>query len=83
MTNKNIILRDILERYFEWNSYLYIMFIDFENAFDSVHWDTFWKNTTKIICLDNGNECAIVDIGVVHNTAYFLAFCSFYLLIGL
>ena len=37
------VLRTILEQSMEWNSTLYLNFIDFEKAFDSVHHDTLWK----------------------------------------
>ena len=33
-------LRQILEKTTEWNSVLYILFVDFEKAFDSPHRDT-------------------------------------------
>ena len=36
-------LRIILEQSSEWNSPLYIHFVDFEKAFDSVDRDTIWK----------------------------------------
>jgi len=39
-TEQIFILRNILEQCAEWNSNLYILFIDFEKAFDSVHRDT-------------------------------------------
>ena len=37
------VLRTIIEQSLEWNSSVYINFIDFEKAFDSVHHDTLWK----------------------------------------
>jgi len=36
------ILRNILEQVNEWNATLYIHFIDFEKAFDSIHRDSLW-----------------------------------------
>ncbi len=36
-------LRNINEQCLEWNSPLYINFIDFKKAFDSLHRDTLWK----------------------------------------
>ena len=36
-------LRQILEQTHEWNSQLYIAFIDFEKAFDSLHRESLWK----------------------------------------
>lgn len=35
-------LKNIIEQSKEWNSTLYINFIDFQKAFDSVHQDTLW-----------------------------------------
>ena len=36
-------LRQIIEQSEEWNSALYIVFVDFEKAFDSVHRDSMWR----------------------------------------
>ncbi|KAL1267682.1 hypothetical protein QQF64_033045 [Cirrhinus molitorella] len=36
-------LRNILEQCLEWNTPLYINFVDFKKAFDSVHRSTLWK----------------------------------------
>ena len=36
------ILRNILEQVNEWNASLYIHFVDFEKAFDSIHRDSLW-----------------------------------------
>ena len=38
-----ITLRIITEQSVEWNSSLYIIFVDFEKAFDSVDKETLWK----------------------------------------
>ena len=37
------VLRQILEQSHEWNSTLYIVFIDFKQAFDRLHRDSLWK----------------------------------------
>ena len=37
------VLRTIIEQSVEWNSSLYMNFIDFEKAFDSVHHKTLWE----------------------------------------
>ena len=37
------VLRSIVEQSLEWNSSLYINYIDFEKAFDSIHHPTLWK----------------------------------------
>ena len=37
------VLRQILEQSNEWNSTLYIVFIDFKQAFDSLHRGSLWK----------------------------------------
>ena len=36
-------LRIIIEQSLEWNSSVYINFVDYEKAFDSVNRDTLWK----------------------------------------
>ena len=36
-------MRQILEQSHEWNSSLYVNFLDFKKAFDSVHRDSLWK----------------------------------------
>ncbi|XP_052231488.1 uncharacterized protein LOC127844930 [Dreissena polymorpha] len=35
--------RQILEQSHEWNGSLYVVFVDFEKAFDSLHRDSLWK----------------------------------------
>ena len=42
-TAQIFVLRNIIEQVIEWNSNLYICFVDFEKAFDSVHRETLWK----------------------------------------
>ena len=37
------VLRQILEQSHEWNSPLYVVFVDFEKAFDSLHRASLWK----------------------------------------
>ena len=36
-------LRNIIEQSLEWNASLYLVFIDYMKAFDSIHQDTLWK----------------------------------------
>jgi hypothetical protein len=42
-TEQIYILRNIIEQASEWRSNLYILFVDYEKAFDSVHRETLWK----------------------------------------
>ena len=42
-TDQITILRIIIEQSLEWNSSLYICFVDFEKAFDSIDRQTLWK----------------------------------------
>ena len=42
-TDQIFVLRTIIEQSIEWNSSLYLNFIDFEKAFDSVHHCTLWR----------------------------------------
>ena len=37
------ILRNIIEQVVEWQATLYIAFVDFEKAFDSMHRESLWK----------------------------------------
>ena len=37
------ILRNIIEQSLEWNATLYLVFVDYEKAFDSIHRETLWK----------------------------------------
>ena len=69
--NQIFILRNILEQANEWNSTMYIHFVDFEKAFDSIHRESLWeimKNygiPTKLIsmvkALYKDFECAVID----------------------
>ena len=66
-------MRNIIEQVMEWQATLYITFVDFEKAFDSVHRDNLWKIMEsygiprKIIhmvqMLDEDSECAVLDEG--------------------
>ena len=42
-TDQIFVLRQILEQSREWNTPLYINFLDIEKAFDSIHRDSLWK----------------------------------------
>ena len=67
------ILRNIIEQVVEWQSTLYVTFVDFEKAFDSVHRESLWKimasygipakllRIVKILYEDS--ECAVLDDG--------------------
>ena len=67
------ILRNIIEQVVEWQATLYITFVDFEKAFDSVHQESLWKSMEsygipcKIIhmvqMLYEDSECAVLDEG--------------------
>ena len=41
--DKVFAIRNIIEQYIEWKMPLYINYIDFKKAFDSVHRETLWK----------------------------------------
>ena len=68
------ILRNIIEQVAEWQSTLYIIFVDFEKVFHSVHRESLWKIMPsfgipdKLIrmlkILYDGSECAVLDGGV-------------------
>src|SRR3984885_14979139 len=36
------VMRNIIEQSLEWNATVYLHFVDFERAFDSIHRDTMW-----------------------------------------
>ncbi|GFS23325.1 retrovirus-related Pol polyprotein from type-1 retrotransposable element R2 [Elysia marginata] len=42
-TDQIFVLRTIIDQSLEWNSSIYVNFIDFEKAFDSVYHGTLWK----------------------------------------
>mgnify|MGYP002637338025 FL=1 len=58
----------------EWNAPLYINFVDFEKAFDSIHRESLWsilkayhipdKLITVIKLFYNSFECAVIDEGI-------------------
>lgn len=70
-TEQIFILRNILEQANEWQAGIYIHFIDFEKAFDSVHREGLWtilrsygipeKIVRAIRGIYDGFECAIID----------------------
>ena len=72
-TEQIFILRNIIEQVNEWQSTLYINFIDFEKAFDSIHRDSLWiimkkygipeKIINIIKALYQDFECAVLDNG--------------------
>ena len=65
------ILKNIIEQSIEWNNNLYVCFVDFEKAFDSVHRETLWKIMRhygvpeKLITIIKksyeGSMCAVLD----------------------
>ena len=68
------VLRNIVEQAVEWQSTLYITFVDFEKAFDSVYRESLWKimasygilhTILKMVqILYEDSECAVIDEGV-------------------
>ena len=46
-TDQIFALRNIIEQCTEWQRKLYIKFVDFEKAFDSIHRDSLWKVLRK------------------------------------
>ena len=67
------VLRNIIEQSVKWNASLYICFIDYEKAFDSVHRETLWmimssygippKLVRMIQAMYKGSKCAVIDGG--------------------
>ena len=65
------ILRNILEQVNEWNATMYIHFVDFEKAFDSIHRDSLWtimrqfgipeKLISMVKSLYRDFMCAVID----------------------
>ena len=65
------VLRNIIEQVLEWNSSLYLCFVDYTKAFDSVHRDTLWKIMEyygippKLIrmvkAMYTNTQCAVMD----------------------
>ena len=70
-TEQIFVLRNIIEEVAEWNSSLYLCFVDYEKAFDSIHRDTLWKIMrcygilTKVVrmvqVMYSNCTCAVVD----------------------
>ena len=70
-TEQIFVLRNIIEQVIEWNSNLYICFVDFEKAFDSVHRETLWKLLKIYVIPDKlvnmikamyrNSKCAVID----------------------
>ena len=70
-TKRIFILRNILERANEWRTRLYVHFVDFEKAFDSVHRENLWKSMISygrphkmvrgITNIYQDFDCAVVD----------------------
>ena len=65
------ILRNILEQVNEWNATVYIHFVDFEKAFDSIHRDSLWiimrqygipgKLIRMVQALYKDFQCCVID----------------------
>ena len=70
-TKQIFMLRNIIAQSIEWQSSLYVNFIDFQKAFDSVHRDSLWlimrsygipsKIINMVKALYDDCECAVVD----------------------
>ena len=70
-TEQIFLFRNIIEQSIEWQSSLYVNFIDFEKAFDSVHRDSLWlimrsygipsKIINMVKALYDDFQCAVVD----------------------
>ena len=70
-TEQIFILRNIIQQSIEWQSSLYVNFIDFEKPFDSVHRDSLWlimrsygipfKIINMVKALYDDFQCAVVD----------------------
>ena len=64
------VLRNIVEQAVEWNSSLYVCFVDSEKALDSVHRKTLWKIMesygipSKLVGMVNAmydSQCAVIE----------------------
>ena len=72
-TEQLFTLRNIIEQCTEWNATLFINFVDFEKAFDSIHRESLWsimkfygipdKLTRMVKLLYQTYECAVVEDG--------------------
>ena len=70
-TEQIFILRNIIEQCIEWNTNLYVCFVDFEKAFDSVDRSVLWrimrsysipeKIGKMVKVMYSGSECAVID----------------------
>ena len=70
-TEQIFILRNIIEQVIEWNANLYVCFVDFEKAFDSIDRDILWgimgeygiplKLITMVKAMYDQSKCAVVD----------------------
>ena len=58
-------MRKIIEQSIEWQSSLYVDFIDFEKAFDSVHTDSLW-----LIMRSYGIRPKIIDMAKTFYDAF-------------
>jgi len=72
-TEQVFVLRNILEQVNEWQATLYLGFVDFEKAFDSIHRESLWiimrkygipeKLVRMIRLFYDGFQCAVEDDG--------------------
>ena len=70
-TEQIFILRNIIEQVIEWNANLYVCFVDFEKAFDSIDRGVLWgimgeygipsKLITMVKAMYDQSKCAVVD----------------------
>ena len=74
-TEQIFILRNVIEQCIEWNAKLYVCFVDFEKAFDSVDRSVLWRIMRsysipeKIVkmaqVMYSGSECTVIIMGQV------------------
>ena len=67
------VLRNIVEQTVEWNGSVYICFIDYQKAFDSIYRETLWrimgsygilpKLVRMVQAMYKGGKCAVIDGG--------------------
>jgi len=70
-TEQIFVLRNIIEQVIEWNACLYVCFVDFEKAFDSVQRETLWcllasygiptKLVDMVKTMYKNCRCAVLD----------------------
>ena len=75
-TEQVFILRNLIEQVNEWQATLYLCFVDFEKAFDSIHRESLWKIMKKygipekiirmVKLFYDGFQCAVHDQGDTH-----------------